>query len=371
MKDANAVDYLLYKLFFPKTVTIDKPGIIYNFVDRKFGSKKSRKRIIWYFEDVIVSLQLETIKALGKEKSAELWYRIGKDSALRYVLLSSPKKAPSFLVPKILQYTFMVFRSAGMSFAENIEYESKNLSLTATGCNNVICRKSGDASVFAGLMSGIASSLVGKNLEASADCISCPSSCKIRLNRSIRKKHLPDLEDLRPSKRYEKVNFPGSMKIPPNHYSFSDLLRFKKIQVDRKQGKVSLYGLTIIPTEIGLSGILISHYLKDNKALLEASIISSAEKIAGKISSGNSPKERLHAALKMLSALGWGFIHLKEEKKEVIADLLYPPINKHNSLYPVYLVNGFLNHYLGRRYAIEKTYISENPARIRAVYIKA
>ena len=57
-------DYLFNKLFFPKVVVIDKPGIIYNTVANKLSGKETKKRIVWYFEDVIVNLQLETIKKL-------------------------------------------------------------------------------------------------------------------------------------------------------------------------------------------------------------------------------------------------------------------------------------------------------------------
>ena len=62
----NIKDYILAKLFFPRLVIIDKPGIIISEAARKYGHVSSRKRIVFHFEDIIINLQLETMKVCIK-----------------------------------------------------------------------------------------------------------------------------------------------------------------------------------------------------------------------------------------------------------------------------------------------------------------
>jgi DNA topoisomerase IB len=93
----NIKSYILNKLFFPKVVVIDKPGMFYSETSKKYGKSTSRKRQIWHFEDISVNLYLETAKRLGEEKAGELWYKIGKETSVGYLLFTKIKKMPNLL----------------------------------------------------------------------------------------------------------------------------------------------------------------------------------------------------------------------------------------------------------------------------------
>ena len=96
----NIQKYLFNKLFFPKVVIIDKPGIIINKTIGKFGKEGTKTRVIYIFEDIYSELQLETIKDLGKDKTDLLWYKIGKDVIIRYFFLAKMKKIYPFQMSK-------------------------------------------------------------------------------------------------------------------------------------------------------------------------------------------------------------------------------------------------------------------------------
>jgi hypothetical protein len=72
--------YIFKKFFLPKNIIINRPGVILTKTVQKYWESHSQSRIAYVFEDVIADLQLETKKDLGEKETAELWYRIGKDS---------------------------------------------------------------------------------------------------------------------------------------------------------------------------------------------------------------------------------------------------------------------------------------------------
>ena len=67
----NVKNYVFDKLFFPKVVTINNPGVILTKIVRKYGRESSRIRPTYIFEDILVQVQLDTIRSeerrVGKE----------------------------------------------------------------------------------------------------------------------------------------------------------------------------------------------------------------------------------------------------------------------------------------------------------------
>lgn len=187
MQHSSIKDYLFNKLFFPKVVKIDKPGIIYTISDRKFGNPGARKRIIWHFEDIVVNLILETVKELGKKKTQELWYKIGKDVGTRYLLLAKIKPLPLFILNHVIVYIFQSLKAGGFSLAEDIKYNSKKRSLVLRGNNNIICRKT-KICTAEGIISALFSFLNKENIEAEAKCENCPNGCLVVANKNIKEK---------------------------------------------------------------------------------------------------------------------------------------------------------------------------------------
>jgi len=81
----------------------------------------------FFFEDILVNLQLETIKKIGYKKTADLWYKIGKDIGTRYFLLGKIRQIPQFLLPLTINHIFSGFKQAGMSIGTQIKFDSKLL----------------------------------------------------------------------------------------------------------------------------------------------------------------------------------------------------------------------------------------------------
>jgi len=126
IKGYNSKHYMFFNLFLPKVITIDKPGVIYNFVNKKFGGVSAKRRALFYFEDIFVDIQKETIYFLGKKKATEIWYKIGKDSGTRYTLFGKSKRIPNFLLPNIVNYILTSLLNGGLGAARNYYYDGKN-----------------------------------------------------------------------------------------------------------------------------------------------------------------------------------------------------------------------------------------------------
>jgi hypothetical protein len=347
---------------------IDRPGIIYNVISKRYGRGNSKKRIVFHFEDIIANLQLETIKELGKEKTEELWYKIGKDVGTRYMLLSKAKKPPSFLMPTIIDYMFSSLRGGGLSSAKKVFFNNKSKSLVLTGKNNNHCRKSKEHSLFTGGISAILSCLLGTNVEAEAKCGKCPDNCKILVNKEIPFRYKPNIKSLKPSKNYNALNFP---KIDPTKeaHSFKDLIKFGKIQLD-KDGKFHLKGKTILPNEVGAYGIVIKRYIDINKeAFIKKVIIKEAEKLLSEmLRKEKTEKDKINFIKTILCAFGLGIPHYMKKNNKILFNFNYVPLSKYGFLYHTLVLNGYLNSIFKKRFKIEKTEIKNTLPSISITY---
>lgn len=363
------INYTLGKLFFPKVVTIDRPGIIYTKQDRKFGSSGAKRRLIFYFEDIFVNLQLETVKELGMKRTQEIYYQLGKKQTARYMLLAKAKKPPYFLVPSIINYILDGYRSGGASVAERRDYNHKEKTLILEGKDNIFCRKSKISNYPAGCISMTLSFLTGKNIEAKSDCGKCPEQCRIIADPKLKRKFVPDYKQLMPSKRYNQLNFQKVLNIPSNLHSFSDFMKFKKIQIDNS-GKFRFKNKTIIPSDIGWVNMAGEHYAEFNiKDVYKDSIVNGAEKTARDILKDKlSIKEKINAIISMLAAFGWGLPSYKKEKNRIIFRLTYAPFSKYEPLYQAYVINGYLNYIFNNKFELQDIKTKIKPFTISLIY---
>jgi len=356
-------------LFFPKVVQINKPGIIYTCQDRKFGSPVSKRRQVFFFEDIIVNLQLETIRQMGKKKTSDLYYKIGKESGIRCMLISRSKKAPNIMLPSILDYIFKGFLGGGMSFAYNLSYNKRETILSLKGRNNIICRKTGIPSEFAGLVSGIMSILIGKNIEAEARCSRCPYGCCIVASKDIQTKYIPIYNKMKISKEYHNLNFPVIEKNNDFKHSFSHLIRFKKVDINMKNGKFCYKEKVIFPTEIGILGVITDNYIRNRKRqILEKGIIEGTEKLAGELFKEKGRKG-MNNIVQILSSLGWGYTYLNYKKNEIIVDIRHAPIDRYNYVFGSLMINGFLNYFFDKKYKIKSIKQMTNPVVVNIEYV--
>ena len=190
--------FILEKGFFPKVVLINRPGVIINKIVQKYGGKSSINRMAYIFEDSLVNLQLDTIKKIGPEKTSELWYRIGKDMSLSYLLVSKAKRPPKIIFYDVLEYLFNRLAISGISVGTNVIFNSNRFLLILRGKNNVVCRKTGLGSVFAGFASGVMTFLTGEEIEAEkTKCCYKDNYCEIIVSRKIPKKYPINYERLK------------------------------------------------------------------------------------------------------------------------------------------------------------------------------
>jgi hypothetical protein len=345
---------ILQSIYFPKNVVIDKPGIIINLLSKKYGSKTSKKRTVYYFEDTIVNLQLETFKKLGREKTRELWYKMGKDMGARYMLLAKVKKISSTLMPFVVKYIFSNLGANGMSVCNGVDFNNRKFSLVLEGKDNIIWRKTKDGSIIGGLVSGILSSLCKKNIEAEDTYNEKSDVCKIIANKEIEGKYVPNLKNLLPLENYDKLNFPDKIPLSKNSVSFRDFVKFKKIEI-LEDGKHTLNNKTIIPTEIGLLELMMANYLRIGEyKLLKKSIIGASEKLCKELLKDKKDvDQKLNFFKQIFCALGWGIPLHKFYGKKIIFDFLCPPVCKYGFQYPALVLNGFLNKIFNENFEIE------------------
>lgn len=363
----NIKDYIFNKLFFPKVVTIDKPGIIYNIFSRKFGGRQT-KRVVLYFEDIIANLQLETVEVLGKQSTNDLWYKIGKDVGARYMLLGKSKKPPSYLLPIIIDYLLTGFSSTGFSITQKQKFNHKKRLLILKGYNNIICRKSEISDYFAGAISGLLSNLYGKNIEAEMrGCCNSNKSCKIVMSPNIKTKYIPDINEIKPSKSYNQLNFSYKERkyLFKKTSSYSDLIKFKKIMLEPT---MNFQNKTISVIEIGCLELIQYNYKKiGQEKLFIKGVTKGAEKLANELFIGIDNKFKFIES--MISGFGFGIPYYKKSKKEIEFNFIHAPITKFGFWYQVYVLNGFLNHYFDCKVHFKKIDINKDYSRIKVNYL--
>ncbi|HJX50130.1 hypothetical protein A3K73_05530 [Candidatus Pacearchaeota archaeon RBG_13_36_9] len=360
-------DYWISKLLFPKTYIIDKPGIIISKTSSKYSNKEVKRRMIYDFEDIAANLQLKASKNLGQSEADRLFYKIGKDVAVRYMLLSKAKKSPSFLQNSLINYLFDNLKGGGFSLAENVTYNVKEMSLILKGKSNMICRKSKLSSFTSGLISGFVSFLTGENIEAESKCYDCPNNCIVIANKSIEERYIPDTQKLMPMENYNILNFPKFLMESEKYHTFNDLIKFGKVKVG--SGKILFMGKALIPIEAGCLELVADYFVRINKKdLLVNALTESSEKLAEEFLKDKETISNKVKAIKiMLSAFGWGLADLKKYKKKIFFDFINAPINKYGFLYRASVVNGYINNIFNNNFRIERIDYPQN-SNVKIVY---
>lgn len=369
MRRKSIRDYFFEKLVFPKRAIIDKPGILINQLSRRYGGIKNRQRTVYFFEDVFLNLQLETIKCIGREKSSKLWYEIGEAVGKRYLALGGSRAVPPSLLPLVIDYVFSGFRSGGLSLATNIKFNSINKSLILSGQENMVCRKSEDPSFFMGITSAIYSSLIDRDVKVLKECGSCPDNCRVVASPCARSKKITKCENLDIIKDYEKWNFPEVKKSFNRFYSFSDLIRFNEVSMD-KTGKFNFRNCAIITSEAGALDLIMDKFEKAGHIeIIKRALSDGSEKLSESfLNLEDSTYTNLDVIKKTLCAFGWGIPDIKIDKKEIISIFSYPPISQYNALYLPFLLNGYLNYIFQHKLKIKDIKVDKNLHKIVIVY---
>ncbi|MBW2984301.1 hypothetical protein KY361_04255 [Candidatus Woesearchaeota archaeon] len=362
MKQSSIKDYLFNKLFFPKVVVIDRPGVIINKTSSRYGSRESKKRMVWCFEDILVNLQRETIKKLGKEKTAEMYYKVGKEIGTMYMLMARTKRPPSFLIPTILNYI-----SKNLGFLSIIEatHNLKKKSFVLKGRDTTLACKTGEHSIFVGGFSAILSFLVGENIEGELKYDNYPGEYLYMFNKRIREKFIPHIKKLRPDRNYDKLNFPAEITVQTEMNSFGELMKFKKIRLE-EPGKFYFTDKLILPATTEFLNLIANHYVQINeRRILEDGIINGAKKLAeGILRDKKTEEDKIKTIRNMLCAFGWGIPQLRKKERGFVFDFVYSPMSQYGFLYQSLVLNGYLNYIFNKNLKIEEVQTSTYPIKI-------
>ncbi|MFA6088251.1 MAG: hypothetical protein WC755_00175 [Candidatus Woesearchaeota archaeon] len=344
--------FVFTRLFFPKKIIIDTPGIIINKLMQKYGTSQSQHRALFFFEDIMSNLQKKSIQKLGEREASELWYEVGKDVAYRYFFLSNTKKLPSFLQKTTIEYALGGFSAAGQTFAKNVVFDSSKKSLIAKGDNNIVCRKTKLGDFSSGLVSGVVSFFTGENIEAKNMC-RCPN-CLIVANAEIPTRYLPNLDKIKVDLQNYNLNFPYVLINKKEGHSFKDLIKFRKIIVD-KNSKLSYGNHALIIGEVGLFYIIADKFIeKTSVREFEFVVISSSEKIAkGILKKHHSEQEKINETFKVLSALGFGTFSYKKEKKLFKVTSTWTPYCNNKFYFQYLILCGFMNTIYNTKFCVQ------------------
>ncbi len=334
-------DYWVKKLLFPKNVLIDEPGVIVNCVMRKYGGARSKQRMVFFFEDIIVGLQKETEITLGYDDACKMWYEIGKEVGTRYLLLSHIEKMPHFLFGAVLEHIFSGFCGGGQSFAEKFIFDIKNLEFFFEGSNSILCRKTANGNFSAGVISGVISFIVGKNIEATTSCI-CPNACRISASPNNEERYILNKSNLLPDFNYSKFNFFTNVLSNKSIYSFKDMIRFNKIRLI--QDKWVIEKSFLVPGEVGMIGIINDAFVRRGIGkVFDSTVIKEAEALAKKILMKQDIDFNFKKITTLFSVLGMGIIQYFRSGDKLEISIKFPPYSKYGFNYIIFLLNGFIN----------------------------
>ncbi|MBS3087394.1 hypothetical protein J4226_02255 [Candidatus Pacearchaeota archaeon] len=351
----NFKKFILRELIFPKTLIVDYPGVIINNTIRRFGKGNVRTRTSYYFEDIYSNLYLDSLREMGKEEADLLWYKIGKDSSLRYLLFLGDNKFSDNIVGLVLEHCLNTIRSTGFSFSGSFSYDSKKKFLKISGGKNVICRKTGSGSLVAGIVAGIMTYFQRENFEAEAFCGDCSNFCIVKSCPEIEMKYFPNIEELRPMKNYASLNF-SFVNSSKNFNSFGDLVKFNKIYINNDESKIFFLGKAVLTSEIGLGELFLKNYIQIGKLdLFERSVIKSSEVLFKDLTENEDLEYKLKFVSNLISGFGWGIPHFKKRGNVVILFIVNPLRTRYGVSHIKYIINGFLNQMYGKNFKIKKS----------------
>lgn len=367
----NIREFILKKFIFPKVLIIDNPGIIISKSFSRYSKKEVNRRIIYYFEDTIVDLQSKTLRELGKQKTEELWYKIGKDIGVEFLSSINMKKIPSWLLNNIIKYTFESLGNTGATVTQKITYKKEGR-LILQGTDNIVCRKNSLPALSLGLVGGIMSQLLKTNVEAKTYCKDCPKTCLIIADKNFKQIYTPLIKNHKKIYDYNKLNFPNTNPRLDNIHSLKNLMNFKKISLSNKS---DFLGKTITISSLEFFRIIIKYYQKINKMdVLENSLTQTAEKIAKDLLRNEKDLSyKTKFILAMLCSFGWGFPKIKVEKNTITLQFTCIPILKFHSdnteyLCLIMMAKGYFNQIFNNKFKIKSIKKGQDPASLIIKY---
>ncbi len=319
-------------------------------------------RIVYTFEDFYVNLYFDTLLKLGDKKTEDLWYRLGKDLGIRYFLFNGLLEFPFTKIPLALKYFQAMFNMIGMGFCKNLKYDISKGSYIFWGNNNIITRKTHNTSYMEGIIAGVLTFLTKENIEARGFYDELSDEGKIVVDKKFPKKYSPNIFSLKVNTKY-RLNFFQHNGINSRLYSFSDLLKFKIIQLD--EGKKFYFGKhSLLPTEMSLVEIIAKNYfdIGEGELFRESTVkfvLELCEELFKEIKEKN---KKMKFFRNIISALGFGEIYFKQKGEKIRIDFLNPIFTEFGLYYLKSFINGFVDYFYDNKYSFnfDKNYFVGN-----------
>ncbi len=348
------------KFVFPRILIIDRPGLIVSKNFNNLNSRAHKMRVVYNFEDFYVNLYFDTLKKLGKEKTEKMWYKMGKDLGIRYFLFNGLTSFPFSKVTLALKYFQAMFIMIGMGFCKNLNYNISTKKYIFWGNNNIITRKTKNTSYIEGILAGVLSFITKENLESKGFYDEFSGEGKIIVDKKFPQRYSPDFLSLKIDSRY-KFNFYQPNKITSNLHSFSDLLKFKIIQID--EGKKFYFGkYSLLPTEISLIEIIAKTYFDMGEGeLFRRSTIKFIKNLCFDIFKNfGDANKKMKFFRNIISAFGFGEIYFRKEGNNIRVDFLNFIFTEFGLYYLKSFINGFVNYFYEGEYSFDfdKNYFS-------------
>ena len=353
-------NYWVKKLLFPKKFIIDSPGMLLSKTYLEYGNNNKR-RMIYYFEDEIANLQIQTSQKIGETASKKLWYKIGKEIGKQFsysvkIVNKSPEKQN-----ELINHIFQNLSSIGLSAANKIKYNCNKQTLVLTGKENIVCRKTNSPELILGIVNGIMSSVLNKTTRIKAYCKKCPRHCKLFINVA---------SDVNSNNiNLKKYNYTNVIKHNKDKesLSFANLIKFNKINFSNK---ISFLEQTITLSTLDFFDIIISNYSNiEELSLLQNSLLkTSYKKIKCFLKNIQDTKVKINFVINMLTAFGWGKITYKKEQENIIfifnniPSIYDKSLNVKEYFYLESILIGYMNFIFQKSYQrkrIKKLYNSD------------
>lgn len=314
--------YIFRKFYAPRKMIIDKPGVIIHKSNGVFESGRIFSRSIFSFEETYSKLFLDTVKHLGYKEAGELWYRIGKDAVLKYFRIYSKIKKTPKNREKMIRYFATHFSAVGMTVMSNVYMDFKKGVFMFTGKNSVPCRGYSSGMYVSGVVSGLLSFILDKNIEAKPLCRGCPEGCCVVASFSFDEKYIPDVEGC------EIFNYsthiPARESFSSGLTTFSDLLKFGRVKIDSNK-KFHFMGKTLIPMEGSLPSIILRNYKSAGLLdIFRESILKSSRKLVEDlVRHCDSEEQKIRFLRNLFSSLGWGEIYFSKNSNRISVSFLH------------------------------------------------
>jgi len=359
-------EFIYKNVIIPFVIDLNTSGIIVNRVTNKLGINLKPLRFIYCFRCHFNNLYLTTYKYLGEKETYSLFYKIGKESVLlaaKVAGIRPPNKNNSRLFLKLM---LLSTHTTGIEFENIIFFEYLTKTVVVQGKNKVWNNEIKNG-FFPGMLSAYCGIIFNQNVEAEYIKHN-PDDKIIKASLSIPPKHKVDMNILfNYYSDYHKLNFPDRTNNVHNYRSFSHLVKFKKIKMNKEQ-IFHLKNQPLFPFPI-INDIIVYNFKKSKHLdILKKGLVNSAESLAPKILESQTHHQQLEEIKTILCAFGWGFPYHEFTKKGVIMTFVHPPYSKFGFEFYAYEFNGYLNYIFKKNFKVKKIETRLNPVIIKIFY---